>query len=87
MIQEGFFFERPKWHQRGACCGTHPDLFFPLRGESNKEAKSVCEGCEVKEECLSAALDGNENFGIWGGMSERERRRIRTVKAPLKSSS
>jgi WhiB family transcriptional regulator, redox-sensing transcriptional regulator len=56
-------------------------LFFPERGASTKEAKSVCHGCEVRPECLEYALRHGEKFGIWGGMSERERRRLRRQRA------
>src|SRR5205814_9815428 len=66
-----------RWQERANCLGVDPDLFFPERGASTKEAKSVCGGCEVKMECLEYALRHGEKFGIWGGMSERERRRIR----------
>ena len=69
------------WQERANCLGVDPDLFFPERGASTKEAKSVCGGCEVKMECLEYALRHGEKFGIWGGMSERERRRIRRQRA------
>ena len=69
------------WQERANCLGVDPDLFFPERGASTKEAKGVCGGCEVKNECLEYALRHGEKFGIWGGMSERERRRIRRQRA------
>jgi WhiB family transcriptional regulator, redox-sensing transcriptional regulator len=59
------------------CTGVDPELFFPLRGESTAPAKAACRGCVVREECLEYALANGEKFGIWGGMSERERRRLR----------
>lgn len=65
------------WQDLGNCLGTDPDLFFPERGASTKEAKEVCVGCVVREDCLEYALANGEKFGIWGGLSERERRRIR----------
>ena len=65
------------WKSAGSCVGADPDLFFPERGESVKEAKAICEGCEIREECLEFALTNGEKFGIWGGLSERERRVIR----------
>jgi WhiB family redox-sensing transcriptional regulator len=61
----------------GACKGTDPDLFFPERGESTREAKGVCRGCSVRSDCLEFSLRNGEKFGIWGGLSERERRRLR----------
>lgn len=69
------------WQSRANCMGVDPDLFFPERGASTKEAKEVCRGCVVREECLEYALANGEKFGIWGGMSERERRRIRRQRA------
>jgi WhiB family redox-sensing transcriptional regulator len=71
----------PNWHESANCLGVDPDLFFPERGASTKEAKGVCAGCEVRMECLEYALDHGEKFGIWGGMSERERRRLRRQRA------
>ena len=73
--------EERGWQDRANCLGVDPDLFFPERGASTREAKEVCRGCEVREECLEYALQHGEKFGIWGGMSERERRRIRRARA------
>ncbi|MDQ2725527.1 MAG: WhiB family transcriptional regulator [Acidimicrobiales bacterium] len=67
----------PVWQRRANCMGVDPDLFFPERGASTREAKEVCRGCVVQEDCLEYALANGEKFGIWGGLSERERRRIR----------
>ena len=53
-----------------------PEAFFPEKGGSTREAKKVCRGCEVVGECLEYALEHDERFGIWGGLSERERRRL-----------
>ncbi len=69
------------WQERANCLGVDPDLFFPERGASTREAKSVCRGCEVRFECLEYALSHGEKFGIWGGLSERERRRVRRERA------
>ncbi len=66
-----------RWQEQGNCLGVDPDLFFPERGASTKEAKEVCMGCVVRLECLEFALETNEKFGIWGGLSERQRRRLR----------
>ena len=73
--------EDRSWQDRANCLGVDPDLFFPERGASTKEAKEVCRGCVVREDCLEYALANGEKFGIWGGMSERERRRIRRRRA------
>lgn len=65
------------WRAQANCLGVDPDLFFPERGASTREAKEVCRACPVREACLEYALAEGEKFGIWGGLSERERRRIR----------
>jgi WhiB family redox-sensing transcriptional regulator len=69
--------QKPTWQRSANCLGVDPDLFFPERGGSTREAKEVCRGCVVREQCLQYALENGEKFGIWGGMSERERRRLR----------
>ena len=69
------------WQARANCMGVDPDLFFPERGASTREAKEVCRGCVVRDDCLEYALENGEKFGIWGGMSERERRRLRRARA------
>ena len=76
---------QPGWQDLANCLGVDPDLFFPERGASTREAKEVCRGCVVKDDCLEAALANGEKFGIWGGMSERERRRIRRARALAKA--
>ena len=73
--------EEPSWQDYANCLGVDPDLFFPERGASTREAKVVCRGCVVREECLEYAITHSEKFGIWGGLSERERRRIRRERA------
>ncbi len=65
------------WHERALCAQTDPEAFFPEKGGSTREAKRVCTGCEVRAECLEYALSNDERFGIWGGLSERERRRLK----------
>ena len=69
------------WQTKANCMGVDPDLFFPERGASTREAKEVCRGCVVREDCLEYALANGEKFGIWGGLSERERRRLRRQRA------
>ena len=69
------------WQDYANCLGVDPDLFFPERGASTREAKEVCKGCVVREDCLEYALANGEKFGIWGGLSERESRRIRRQRA------
>ena len=67
----------PEWSERSSCKGVDPDLFFP-EGPSAAlaQAKEICRGCPVRNPCLDYAIDNNERFGVWGGTSERERRRI-----------
>jgi WhiB family redox-sensing transcriptional regulator len=65
------------WQEQALCAQTDPEAFFPEKGGSTREAKRICSGCEVKTECLEYALQHDERFGIWGGLSERERRRLR----------
>jgi WhiB family redox-sensing transcriptional regulator len=65
------------WQERALCAETDPEAFFPEKGGSTREAKKICTGCEVRSECLEYALSNDERFGIWGGLSERERRRLR----------
>ena len=74
------------WARRAACRGIDPGLFYPARGESTREAKDVCAGCLVRGECLDYALAAGEKFGIWGGKSERERRRIRRQRTAVRAS-
>lgn len=69
------------WQDEANCLGVDPDLFFPERGASTREAKEVCRGCVVRLDCLEYALANGEKFGIWGGLSERERRRLRRQRA------
>jgi WhiB family redox-sensing transcriptional regulator len=69
------------WQRLANCLGLDPDVFFPERGESTREAKEVCRGCVVRPECLEFAVTNGERFGIWGGLSERERRKVRRARA------
>ncbi len=65
------------WQAKARCAEVDPDIFFPERGGSSKRAREVCARCEVRLQCLEYALNNKEQFGIWGGTSERERRRLR----------
>jgi WhiB family transcriptional regulator, redox-sensing transcriptional regulator len=66
----------PRWQDQSLCAETDPDAFFPEKGGSTAAAKRVCRACPVRSECLEYALANDERFGVWGGMSERERRRV-----------
>lgn len=70
-----------EWQERALCAQTDPEAFFPEKGGSPKEAKKVCLSCNVRAECLLWALDRDERFGVWGGLSERERRAIKKALA------
>ena len=63
------------WASRGACRTSDPDSLF-VQGAAQNRAKAVCMGCPVRTECLSDALDNRVEFGVWGGMTERERRAL-----------
>lgn len=65
------------WQDQALCAQTDPEAFFPEKGGSTREAKRICLSCDVRQQCLEFALQNDERFGIWGGMSERERRRLR----------
>ena len=82
-----FLQEDRGWQLQANCLGVDPDLFFPERGASTREAKEVCRGCVVRDDCLEYALANGEKFGIWGGLSERERRRIRRQRALARRST
>jgi WhiB family transcriptional regulator, redox-sensing transcriptional regulator len=63
------------WTSRAACRGADPDALF-VQGAAQNRAKLICRGCPVRTECLADALDNRIEFGVWGGMTERERRAL-----------
>lgn len=70
------------WQEKAACGGQEPELFFPVGNTGPAklqidEAKAVCNRCEVSEQCLTWALETGQEFGVWGGMSENERRALK----------
>lgn len=67
---------RPAWMLDAACRDADPEAFFPEKGGSTLYAKRICADCPVAAQCLDLALTNGERFGIWGGLSERERRRL-----------
>lgn len=67
------------WMAEAKCLDADPEAFFPEKGGSTREAKRICSACSVQQECLQWALQNDERFGIWGGMSERERRRLKRL--------
>ena len=66
-----------EWQASARCSEVDPEIFFPERGGSSKAARAVCNKCDVRMQCLEYALNNKEQFGIWGGTSERERRKLR----------
>ena len=64
------------WRQHAACRGIDPNIFYPASDEDAEEAKGICAACPVRQACLEYALANRERDGVWGGATERERRRI-----------
>lgn len=85
--RRGFDLGDRSWQGQANCLGVDPDMFFPERGASTRDAKAVCRGCVVRDECLEYALVNGEKFGIWGGLSERERRRLRRARTLARSNA
>ena len=69
------FIDQP-WVDQALCAQTDPELWFPEKGGATHVAKATCAQCFVQAECLDYALTTNERFGVWGGLSERERRAL-----------
>jgi WhiB family redox-sensing transcriptional regulator len=84
---EALAIDELSWQDYANCRGADADLFFPERGASTRRAKAICGACEVQNECLDFALRHGEKFGIWGGMSERERRRVRRERVVARRAS
>jgi WhiB family redox-sensing transcriptional regulator len=80
------------WRDRAACLGENPELFFPdgntgpARLQTEK-AKAVCRRCPVVEACLTWAMDSGQDAGVWGGLSEAERRTLKRRNAPSRRAS
>jgi WhiB family redox-sensing transcriptional regulator len=64
------------WRNRAACQGLDPDIFFPVSEDDAEEAKAICATCTVRQLCLEHALAHREREGVWGALTERERRRL-----------
>lgn len=79
------------WQNRAECRGEDPELFFPV-GHTGpavfqiEEAKRVCRRCDVREQCLEWALENGQDYGVWGGMSEDDRRELKRKSARIRSS-
>jgi len=64
----------PEWQDHALCAQSDPDAWFPEKGGSVEQPKAICRRCPVRVECLEFAIEHNERFGVWGGLSERQRR-------------
>jgi WhiB family redox-sensing transcriptional regulator len=64
------------WQDRAACFGVDPDVFFPISEEEAGPALAYCRVCRIREECLAWALKNGERYGVWGGLTEQQRRRL-----------
>lgn len=64
------------WQQDGACRGLDVEMFFPAHGEDTSRAKAICGMCQVRTRCLAYAIAHGERFGIWGGLTAKERARL-----------
>ena len=67
-----------RWRERAACRGAELDVFYPERGETAEPARQVCAACPVRQPCLEYALSNRITHGIWGGLTDRERRPLQT---------
>lgn len=65
------------WQDEALCAQTDPEIFFPEKGQSTREAKLICGRCVVREQCLAYALEDRDLLGVWGGTAPRERNEIR----------
>lgn len=74
-------YEEYEWKDDGLCRETDPDAFFPERGQNPELALKICERCPVTSECLEAALENDERFGVWGGTTETYRAHLRRQRA------
>lgn len=78
QVQSVAMLETGSWKLQARCRDADPELFFPDKGAPVREARALCNVCPVREECLQHALDNDETFGIWGGLTLRERRRLKS---------
>jgi WhiB family redox-sensing transcriptional regulator len=78
----GNFFDHDlDWRVDARCTQVDPEIFYPDKGGTTKGAKRVCAGCPVRANCLEFALDHDERWGVWGGLSQRERERLLKLRA------
>lgn len=68
--------ERYDWQGQGLCRGVEPEVFFPVSEEDAWRAKEICAACSVREYCLAFSLTNRERYGVWGGVTEKERQQM-----------
>lgn len=76
MIGNNWHGNNEPWVADALCAQTDPEVFFPEKGSGTRAAKRTCMRCEVLPDCLDYALRNREHYGVWGGLSDRERRKI-----------
>lgn len=80
--------EEAAWRDRARCAETDPEAFYPEKGEPTEPARRVCRNCEVRVQCLEYALANDERFGVWGGLSVQQRRRLKVgASTPIRDAS
>ena len=67
---------RMAWQEDGSCRGIDPEVFFPISDDEAWRAKEICAMCSVNTECLAFSLQNRERYGVWGGVTERERQEM-----------
>ncbi len=79
LLDTKFRYRNPTgdWSDQAACRGMDINIFFPGQGQDVREAKAVCRACPVREDCKRYAYENREMFGVWGGTTEKERKRAR----------
>lgn len=81
VVNEPNYQVPDKWRDDAACAGEDPEIFFPTTGISADRARRVCIGCSVRKACLFDALQITEDYGVRGGVTERERRKLNQLRA------
>jgi len=87
IIDGEVIIEEKNWQELALCAETDPEEFFPDKGGTTRAAKRVCLACTVTGECLEYALANDEHFGVWGGLSYRERRKVKLERERRKANA
>lgn len=78
---------RPRWQRHAACRGVDQSVFFPVKGASTEPARAICSACPVLDDCLTWSLDQRDDNGVIGGLSGKQRRRIRAERARARGAT